>query len=83
MTGWLGGGRPRRSGPTGGSALGGKPGDDVGGDGSMEATIEELQEFLEADRVEVHADPRFKERLREKLWEMLRLRGRRRPGNDP
>lgn len=31
----------------------------------------ELQEFLEADRYDVPADPAFKERLREMLWEMV------------
>ena len=34
----------------------------------------ELREFLSADRVVVPADPVFKERLRRKLWRMIRLR---------
>jgi len=45
-------------------------------EGAAEATLEELEEFLEADRVEVHADPQFKERLRARLWEIVRHRGR-------
>jgi len=32
---------------------------------------EELREFLEADCVEVDADPLFRERLRRKLWAAL------------
>ena len=32
---------------------------------------EELREFLEADYVEVDADPLFRERLRRKLWAVL------------
>ncbi len=38
---------------------------------------EELREFLEADNVEVDADPLFRERLRRRLWAMLmrQLRG--------
>ena len=33
---------------------------------------EELREFMEADWVEVEADPGFRERLRQQLWAMLR-----------
>ena len=40
----------------------------------MEFSMDELREFLEGDLVEVRADPEFKERLRHKLWEMIRLR---------
>ena len=47
-------------------------------DGTNEATMEELRDFLEGDVFEVPADPKFKERLRQHLWEMLRLRFRRR-----
>jgi hypothetical protein len=43
-------------------------------DAANEATMEELQEFLEGDILEVPADPAFKERLRQSLWEMVRLR---------
>jgi len=43
-------------------------------DGPMAFTLEELREFLEADLLEGQADPEFKERLRQQLWEMLRAR---------
>ena len=43
-------------------------------DGADEATMKELQEFLEDDVLEVPADPAFKERLRQSLWEMVRVR---------
>jgi hypothetical protein len=48
----------------------------------MDFTIEELREFLEADRVAVPADPAFKERLRRRLWEIVRLRHDSRVGGD-
>lgn len=32
----------------------------------------ELQEFLDADRYDVPADPAFKERLRDTLWRMVK-----------
>ena len=48
----------------------------------MDFTMEELREFLEADGGGVRADPGFKERLRRKLWEIVRLRGDRRVGGD-
>ena len=35
---------------------------------------DELREFLEADLVDVPADPDFKERLRRKLWDLVRQR---------
>ncbi len=38
---------------------------------AAEFTTEELQEFLEADRYPIEADPLFKEQLREKLWRLL------------
>ena len=38
---------------------------------SEEFTTEELQEFLEADRHPIKADPVFKEELRQKLWNLL------------
>lgn len=44
-------------------------------DGPMAFTLEELREFLEADLPDDgRADPEFKERLRQQLWEMLRAR---------
>lgn len=45
-------------------------------DGAMDFTMEELQEFLEGDRLDVRADPGFKERLRRRLWRMVRARAR-------
>ena len=48
----------------------------------MDFTMDELREFLEADTRGVRADPGFKERLRRKLWEIVRLRGDRRAGGD-
>ena len=36
-----------------------------------EVSLEELREFLEADQIDVRADPKFKEELRRKLWELL------------
>ncbi|MEE2678639.1 MAG: hypothetical protein VX546_08695 [Myxococcota bacterium] len=41
---------------------------------TMEASMEELREFLEGDLVGVRVDPEFKERLRRKLWELVRAR---------
>jgi hypothetical protein len=38
---------------------------------AAEFTTEELQEFLEADRYPIEADPLFKEQLREQLWRLL------------
>jgi len=49
---------------------------------SLDFTPEELREFLQADGLEVHADPEFKESLRLRLWEMLRARRRRRDGEN-
>jgi len=47
---------------------------------AAEFSTEELLEFLEADHRPDTADPAFRERLREELWETLernrRLRGR-------
>jgi hypothetical protein len=42
-------------------------------EGAMDFSPEELREFLDSDRVDVEADPEFKERLRQKLWKMVRL----------
>jgi hypothetical protein len=40
-------------------------------------TLEELEEFLDADRLDVRARPEFKESLREKLWALVLERRRR------
>ena len=37
-------------------------------------SVEELREFLEADHLEVRADPGFEERLRRKLWDLVLAR---------
>jgi hypothetical protein len=42
-----------------------------------EAAQDELREFLEADDVDAEADPLFRERLRRRLWTMLREQRRR------
>ena len=52
-------------------------------DGLAEVTADELREFLEADGLDVRADPTFKERLRRQLWEIVRSRVRTEPsGSD-
>jgi hypothetical protein len=61
--------------------MGAKPGKDAPVEGSAEMTLEELEEFLEADRLGVSANPEFKERLRERLWELLQERLRRARGD--
>jgi hypothetical protein len=38
----------------------------------MDITEAELNEFLEADRTAVRADPVFKEALRRQLWDMVK-----------
>ncbi len=38
---------------------------------TLDFTMDELREFLEADMLDVQADPEFKERLRRMLWEMV------------
>jgi hypothetical protein len=52
------------------------------GEDAMEFTMDELREFLEGDSLDVQADPEFKERLRRKLWEMVRSRTARRSSDD-
>ena len=51
-------------------------------EGSMDFTMDELREFLEADVPGVQADPEFKERLRRRLWGIVRLGSRERVGGD-
>lgn len=43
----------------------------------MDFTMEELREFLEADLIDVRADPEFKERLKQQLWMMVQAQARR------
>ena len=50
----------------------GSKSDDEVVDGSVtEFTLDELREFLEADLLDVDADPEFKERLRQRLWALV------------
>ncbi len=53
--------------------------DEMMDDAPIEITADELREFLEADGLDVRADPTFKERLRRELWEIVRSRVRREP----
>jgi hypothetical protein len=51
-------------------------------DAMMDFTIEELREFLQADLLDVPVDPRFKERLRRRLWELVQDQAKpREPGD--
>lgn len=45
-------------------------------DAMMDFTIEELREFLQADLLDVPVDPRFKERLKRRLWELVQVQAR-------
>ena len=47
-----------------------------------EFDMEELREFLEGDAGEPPADPEFRERLRRRLWRMVRIRCRGPPSWD-
>ncbi|MHC4933660.1 MAG: hypothetical protein ACYTGV_15880 [Planctomycetota bacterium] len=51
-------------------------------DAIMDFTIEELREFLQADLLDVPVDPRFKERLRRRLWELVQHQAREREPGD-
>jgi hypothetical protein len=59
-----------------------KPMRDVNEQMNAEFSDDELQEFLEGDNLDVKADPAFKERLRRKLWEIVRSRMGEDPGPD-
>lgn len=61
----------------GGLAMDAKPEKDTAVEGALEVTLEELQEFLDGDRHDVRARPEFKERLRERLWELVQQQRRR------
>jgi hypothetical protein len=50
--------------------------------GALDCSMDELREFLEADLIEVPVDLEFKESLRRKLWDLVRVRNRLR-GRDP
>ena len=86
-------GRTGPEGPAGGAASSGglgagcetdaEAGKDAMAEASTEVvTLQELRDFLEADRESVPADPVFKERLREKLWSLLQRRRRAQRGED-
>jgi hypothetical protein len=47
---------------------------------ALDCSLDELQEFLEADLVDVKIDREFKECLRSRLWDMVQLRNRTRAG---
>lgn len=47
-----------------------------------DVTVEELREFLQADLLDVPLDPRFKERLKRKLWDLVQEQARRRRQHD-
>ena len=56
---------------------GAKPEEGAHVEGTLDVTLEELQEFLDGDRHGVSARPEFKESLREKLWELVQAQRRR------
>lgn len=62
--------------------MGGDRGRQIMDEGAVDFTMDELREFLEGDRLDVRADPVFKERLRRKLWDMVLQRAGR-PPEDP
>jgi hypothetical protein len=51
-----------------------KRGDSEFAENSREIEMDELREFLEADLFGATADPKFKEELRQTLWDFLQSR---------
>ncbi len=51
-----------------------KRGDSEFAENFNEITMDELREFLEADLFGATADPKFKEELRQTLWDFLQNR---------
>lgn len=49
---------------------------------TTEFTVEELREFLQGDILDVQVDPAFKERLKRKLWKLVKEQARRREDPD-
>ncbi len=43
---------------------------------SQDIAMDEIQEFIEADGLDVNADPAFKKELREKLWDLVQSKAR-------
>ncbi len=68
---WFGSRRRRNRGS---NSAGMESREDVMDQDLVDFTVDELREFLEADLVEVHADPGFKERLRRSLWDLVQTR---------
>lgn len=54
-----------------GGGMGTKQDDRTFEDRLSDVTLDELREFLEADGMDVKADPEFKERLRKRLWDLV------------
>ena len=63
----------RRSNRLDGEASGGASVDTA----ALECSLDELREFLEADLIDVRADPDFEERLRRRLWDLVLARSSR------
>ena len=51
-----------------------KRGDSESAENIREIAMDELREFLEADLFGATADPKFKEELRQTLWDFLQRR---------
>ena len=49
---------------------------------TLDFTMDELREFLEADMLDVQADPEFKERLRRMLWEIVQEQSKDEPDGE-
>jgi len=49
----------------------------------LDVTEAELQDFLRADEEPVEVDPVFRERLRARLWKLLRVSRQGHPGSSP
>lgn len=46
----------------------------VADEAALDCSLDDLREFLEADLVDVHADPEFKHSLRQRLWDLVQAR---------
>ena len=77
-----------RLGPRKQRRQGGRHGADTERDQAMtddfmtEFTVEELREFLQGDIPNVSVDPTFRERLKRRLWELVKEQARRRETTD-
>ena len=70
----------RRDGPVSGEGdadMDAKPLRAVSNEETIDFSLDELRDFLAADPFEPKADPEFKERLREKLWDLVQSKFRR------